>query len=104
VYITVLNVESHSAKNLSEFWPPYHFFYFSPQTIKKMLKKVGFSIEKLIVNPHVPSIISRNTLYRKIRWLVRMTRKIVSFDISKKFIPKLLSGGITVIVKRVDYK
>lgn len=26
VYITIPNVESHNAKNLSEFWTPYHFF------------------------------------------------------------------------------
>jgi len=49
--VTTPNIESFVAKALGISWSmitlPEHLFYFSPETLSKMLKKSGFKVEKI---------------------------------------------------------
>lgn len=68
--IAVPNIDSLGFKIFNKNWyplqPPIHLYYFSPETIGKMLKKAGFRLEKISHSYPVHSYFSFFESYRSL--------------------------------------
>jgi 2-polyprenyl-3-methyl-5-hydroxy-6-metoxy-1,4-benzoquinol methylase len=102
VYIVVPNIDSVSAKTNFQWWSRYHFYFFGADTLEKMLKINGFSVRKLIINPHLAPASGKRIVCRRFRRVLRLARRLLSFSLARNLITKIGAGSLTVIAEKKE--
>ncbi len=65
----VPNVESRHAQTIPEWWEPYHFTFFSAETLRAALNQVGFVRVEISATPYAPAFVRNRqaVLYKILR-------------------------------------
>lgn len=104
--LVVPNIESWKAKHWASWWQPWHFFHFSPESIRSLLTVCGFTIERLTVD--LEAHLGRKRfekrrifLYTYLGWAIRALRRCTSVVAVQRLVGKLVgAAGITVYARK----